>query len=249
MTTAWKGWSVVLLLALGPTAWTVAGQAKPSTDEGVKARVEARLFDEGLVGAHADVRQGTVTLSGAVASLWLKDEAARQTRKVRGVKDVVNALTVRPRAGDAAMAREIADELSASPSFTVFDDLSIRVANGVATLTGAVTTLDKSREFTKAASRVPGVQQIVNQIETLPALMSDDDLRYAIANAIYSNPIFSMYASQRVGPVHIIVRRGHVTLIGVVGSEIERRMAEMLAREAFGVMGVANELRIEKEDG
>ena len=249
MTTAWKGWSLVLILALGPAAGAEAGQLNPSTGQGVKAQVESRLFDEGLVGVHVDVQGGAVTLSGAVASLWLKDEAARQARKVRGVKDVANTLTVTPRTGDGAMAREIADEIGASPSFTVFDDVGIRVADGVATLTGAVTVPDKSREFTKATSRVPGIQQIVNQIETLPALMSDDDLRYAIANAIYSSPVFSMYASQRVGPVHIVVRRGHVTLVGLVGSEIERRMAEMLAREAFGVMGVDNELQIEKQDG
>lgn len=166
-------WSLlVLILASGPPGGTVAGQRAPSLDEGIKAHVESRLFDEGLIGVHVEVRQRAVTLSGAVASLWLKDEAARQARKVHGVMDVVTTLTITRGAGDGPMAQTIADEISASLSFSIFDAVSIRVADGVATLTGSVTSSDKSREFTKVTSRVPGVQQIVNQIETLPASMS-----------------------------------------------------------------------------
>jgi osmotically-inducible protein OsmY len=116
----------------------------------------------------------------------------------------------------------------------------------VATLTGSVMTSDKSKEFVKLASRVRGVQQVVNRIETLPASMMDDDLRMGIAAGIYNSPVFSSYANQRIGPVHIIVRRGQVTLTGVVASEVERRMAEMIARSAFGAKGVDNRLRLEK---
>ena len=68
----------------------------------------------------------------------------------------------------------------------------------------------------------------------------------AIATAIYGSPIFSAYANQRTGPIHIIVRHGQVTLTGVVGSEVERRMAEMFAGEALGLRGVDNQLRLEK---
>jgi osmotically-inducible protein OsmY len=37
-----------------------------------------------------------------------------------------------------------------------------------------------------------------------------------------------------------------VTLTGVVGSEVERRMAEMIARQGFGAKSVDNQLRLEK---
>ena len=45
-------------------------------------------------------------------------------------------------------------------------------------------------------------------------------------------------------PIHIIVNRGHVTLTGVVNSEVERRVAEMSARDAGLAFSVKNELNI-----
>jgi osmotically-inducible protein OsmY len=155
-------------------------------------------------------------------------------------------LTITPGEGDEAVALEVADDISASVYFSIFDDVNIHVADGIVTLTGYVTSPDKSREFTAVTSRVPGVQQVVNSIEALPASMMDDDLRYAIATAIYNSPMFSVYATQRTGPVHIVVLNGHVTLTGVVGSDAERNAAAMLASGAFGVMGVENHLRVEK---
>ena len=76
---------------------------------------------------------------------------------------------------DQQISAKVEDAVSGSPLFTMFDDVSVRLADGVATLTGFVTTSNKSTEFMKLASRVRGVQQVVNQIETLPASMMDDD--------------------------------------------------------------------------
>jgi osmotically-inducible protein OsmY len=148
--------------------------------------------------------------------------------------------------GDEWLAREIADDVSESPLFTIFDDVSVRVVDGVATLTGFVTPSNKSKEFTKLASRVRGVQQVVNQITALPPSMMDDALRAEVAMRIYSHPLFANYANQRVGPVHIIVRDGMVTLTGVVASEDERRTADMIARHAYGTWSVDNQLRLNK---
>jgi osmotically-inducible protein OsmY len=39
-----------------------------------------------------------------------------------------------------------------------------------------------------------------------------------------------------------------VTLTGVVFSEVERQKAEAIARGTFSVMGVTNNLRIEREE-
>jgi osmotically-inducible protein OsmY len=41
------------------------------------------------------------------------------------------------------------------------------------------------------------------------------------------------------------VENGHVTLTGVVNSEVERRVAEAIARSTFGVFSVDNRLRRE----
>ena len=147
---------------------------------------------------------------------------------------------------DESLARQIADAVSGSLFYTMFDDVHARVTDGVATLTGVVTASSKSKEFTKLASQVRGIQRVVNEIETLPASMMDDALRAEIAVKIYHSEAFSDHAKQRVGPVHIIVRDGMVTLTGVVDSEAERQRAGVIARYAHGTWSVDNQLRVEK---
>jgi osmotically-inducible protein OsmY len=73
---------------------------------------------------------------------------------------------------------------------------------------------------------------------------STTKLRIQIATRIYRDPLFWNYAIQPVPPIHIIVENGHVTLKGVVDSEVERRVAETMARSAFGVSGVNNHLHL-----
>jgi osmotically-inducible protein OsmY len=236
-------WSVVALCVLFLNA--ASPLPVQDSDREILARVEQRLFDEGLVDVMVDVRDGVVTLSGVVPSLWLKDKAVQHARKVRHVTRVVDRLTVSRSQGDEALARQLADKISASSWYSIFDDVSVRVTDGVATLAGFVTATDKSRECAKLARQVLGVQAVINVIETLPASIRDDELRYAVANAIYGSPMFLMYANQMPGPIHIIVRHGRVTLAGVVASDVERRTAEMLARGASGVTGVDNQLRVD----
>ena len=148
--------------------------------------------------------------------------------------------------GDESLAREIADKVSESLFYTMFDDVHVRVVDRVATLTGFVTMSIKSDEFRKLASQVRGIQRVVNEIETLPASTMDDALRAEIAVKIYHNEAFSDHAKQRLGPVHIIVRDGMVTLTGVVDSEAERQRAGVIARYAYGTWSVDNQLCVEK---
>jgi osmotically-inducible protein OsmY len=105
----------------------------------------------------------------------------------------------------------------------------------------------KASEIGDLVSRVPGVREVDNRISTLPVSTFDDQLRVTIASQIYRDPLFSNYAIQVNPPIHIVVENGHVTLTGVVNSEVERRKAEMVARTTFGVFSVDNQLRLESE--
>jgi hyperosmotically inducible protein len=103
----------------------------------------------------------------------------------------------------------------------------------------------KAEEMEKKAAEVPGVKEVSNRIEVLPASMNDDQLRKALAEAIYRDATFSGYSVQPDPPIHIVVEGGRVTLTGVVRNEIERRKAEQIARSTFGVLSVENRLRME----
>ena len=63
----------------------------------------------------------------------------------------------------------------------------------------------------------------------LPVSQFDDELRFRIARAIYGNSSFWNYAAMANPPIHIVVNRGHVTLTGVVNSNVERMLARSLA--------------------
>ena len=48
-------------------------------------------------------------------------------------------------------------------------------------------------------------------------------------------------------PIHIIVKGGKITLLGVVDNESDKTVAGFRAREVPGSFGVENELVVEKE--
>src|SRR5689334_8862247 len=147
MTRSWLRGACVVLALVSSARTQAAAQTASSTDDDVKARVEARLVDAGLATVRVDVRHGTVALSGAVESLWQKDQAIRQARKVRDVTLVVSAVAVSRRENDDAIALDIVADVTRSSYFSIFDDVSVRVDGGAATLTGYVTTGNKSEEF------------------------------------------------------------------------------------------------------
>lgn len=153
-----------------------------------------------------------------------------------------------PQRGDRELADDIAGKLQRYVFFTIFDDAEVEVENGVVTLTGRVTMPYKAAALADLARRVDGVREVKNDIRTLPVSTMDDEIRYTIARRIYNDAVFAHYAIQPNPPIHIVVEHGHVTLTGVVFSEVERRKAEVIARSAWGSMSVTNALRTELRD-
>jgi hyperosmotically inducible protein len=89
------------------------------------------------------------------------------------------------------------------------------------------------------------VRRLENDIAVLPLSPYDDALRLRIARAIYNNPTFWQYASMAVPPIHIIVEHAHVTLTGLVGTNLDKSLAYALA-QVPGVLSVTNDLKIER---
>jgi hyperosmotically inducible protein len=48
-------------------------------------------------------------------------------------------------------------------------------------------------------------------------------------------------------PIHIIVKNGRITLLGVVDNATDRQLAEVRAREVTGVFEVENSLTVVRE--
>jgi osmotically-inducible protein OsmY len=144
------------------------------------------------------------------------------------------------------VVRDISRQVTGYTRFTIFDDVDAQVDKGVVTLTGKVTMPYKRKDIERRVSEVEGVSEVHNKIEVLPVSSYDDQLRFRIARAIYGNSTFWRYASMANPPIHIVVNRGHVTLTGVVGSEVERMLARSLATQ-FGAFSVTNNLKTDAE--
>ena len=147
---------------------------------------------------------------------------------------------------DTRLADEVGRAVRQYPQFTIFDDVTGRVDAGVVTLDGKVTMPYKKNEIERLVSQIDGVRELKSTIQTLPVSPYDDQLRSRIARAIYGNPSFWNYAAMASPPIHIIVDRGHVTLTGVVNSEVDRMLARSLAT-GQGELSVRNELRTDAE--
>jgi osmotically-inducible protein OsmY len=132
------------------------------------------------------------------------------------------------------------------PHYTVFDMVRAEIENGVVTLAGKVTMPYKRDEIARRVTGVNGVREVRNLIEVLPASKSDDELRLAIARAIYGHPTFRHLATRVNPPIHVIVERGRVTLQGVVMNEGDRLIARSIAR-SFNAFEVKDELRTEAD--
>jgi hyperosmotically inducible protein len=142
--------------------------------------------------------------------------------------------------------KDVSETVLRYPQFTIFDDVSAAVADGVVTLDGKVTMPFKKKDIERRVAKVPGVTRVENRIGVLPVSRFDDELRYSVARAIYGSSAFWHYASMVNPPIHIIVEGGRITLTGVVASNVERMMARSLAT-SFTAFSVTSDLKTDQE--
>ncbi len=146
----------------------------------------------------------------------------------------------------ARLAGRVRHELVMLPYYTLFDNLEFRI-EGIDTvvLSGQVVQPTLKSDAEGAVKRVEGVGKLVNNIEVLPLSNNDDRLRVASYRAIYSKTGLDRYALQAVPPIHIIVKNGHITLVGVVSSQADKDLAGIAANGVSGAFSVTNKLRVE----
>ena len=147
---------------------------------------------------------------------------------------------------DNDLAKAVRHEIAMYPRYSVWDDVSFRVDNGRVELLGAVSQAYKRSDIERLVQRIPGVAGVEDRIKVLPPSPNDDRLRLQVARAIFRDPSLSRYAMGAVPSIHILVENGHVTLAGVVATEMDRNIAGIRANGAglsFGA--VTNNLQVE----
>jgi hyperosmotically inducible protein len=152
--------------------------------------------------------------------------------------------------------RSVRRMLERLPYYGVFDYIVFRVDRGVVYLAGYSFEGRLKMDAEAASRRASGVSEVANKIERLPASSNDDRIRWETFYRIYTDDFLSRYAPggefgvlrelrdetrfpgmQPVGPyaIHIVVKNGRTTLLGIVDNAADRQIAEVRAREVTGV--------------
>ena len=239
--------STVVSVAAALSAVAMARQASAG-DAQAKAEIERQIGDLKLGASRVTVavHDHVVTLDGTVPSLWLKREIIDLARKTKGTVEVDSTIEIARAENDLTLAAEVGKGLREYPHYTIYDFVDGRVRNGVVTLAGAVTTVNKQEEITELIEKIHGVRDLKNGLTLLPVSSSDDRIRATIANQIYGDPTFINYSLANP-PIHVIVENGHVTLFGIVSSQLERQKAEVVARSVLGVFSVNDRIQLTSE--
>jgi osmotically-inducible protein OsmY len=238
---------ILLLFAGMARGFAQAGGATRDAD--IKAAVLKQIsgLDYGGRRPAVAVSGGVIMLSGTVSSLWLKEETINRALKVQGFESIESNLTIATAESDTKLAAEVIKRIMGYSRLSpFFDDITGSVKNGVVHIQGALTEDKKLEDIVERIAKVRGVQAIDNKVTVLPANKGDDELRVAIANAIYRNPEFENY-SMANPPIRVIVNNGYVTLIGIVRSEIEKIKAHESAASVFGSIKIDDRVKLARE--
>ena len=140
----------------------------------ISEEIRARYAQDPRIPHPAEVAvselNGTVTLRGSVGSFPQRHAAAKIAESVRGVRAVVNELSVDPRdhwdddelKGAALQALMSRDDLAAN-------QIDVSVGSGWVTLKGRVKRQSESDAAFDAVSELPGVGGIKNEIKVITA--------------------------------------------------------------------------------
>jgi osmotically-inducible protein OsmY len=196
--------------------------------------------DETEVGVQ--VEGGVVTLTGTVTS-WAKRMAAQEAaRRVFGVLDVANDITVKVPGSLTRTDTEIARAVRSALEWDVFvpaETIMSTVSEGWVTLDGTVERWSHRDDAERAVRNLTGVKGVVNKIVVKAPKPATADVRKAIEQALERR------AEREAKRIQVDVRDGTVTLTGSVHSWAERKSVLAAARFTPGVRAVQDHLRTE----
>jgi hyperosmotically inducible protein len=235
--------TLALFVLLSMTAMAATGRY----DQQIQQTVSQKMQDaKQLQSVSSSVEDGIVTLTGTVGLYQDKLDAAKKVKKLANVTGVRNDIAV---AGETVPDGQLQQKLAKKLAYdrvgyydNAFNYLALGVKDGVITLNGD-TVSDVAKDSALAiVARMPGVKDVVSEVNVLPVSIFDDSIRVRTARAIYRDSVLGRYATDPVDPIRIVVDKGHVTLYGTVQSTMDKTIAGMRANSVPGAFSVENKL-------
>lgn len=142
---------------------------------------------------------------------------------------------------DQEIQKDVLRELDWDPQVDPVE-VGVQVEDGIVTLTGTISTYAKKLAAKRAAHRVAGVLDVVNNLVVEiaePHKRNDQEIAKAVRHALEWDV---MVPDQRI---HSTVSNGRVMLEGHVDNWADRMAAECAVERLAGVRSVDNQLQVE----
>lgn len=144
------------------------------------------------------------------------------------------------------IGREVQKKINMLPYYEVFDYINYSIDGDTVTLSGKVLNGTNKSAAAAAVKRIPGVANVVNEIEVLPAGSMDNTIRRDLYRSLSNMGGLSRYLWPSDPSIRLVVERGRVTLEGYVANQTDLNLANMAARSVSGVFEVTNNLVVDK---
>jgi osmotically-inducible protein OsmY len=209
----------ILCVGLSLTAWATD---RPS-DATITLWVKEALHEDPRIDAsevNVEIDSGVVTLTGIVKSLAAKKYADLESKKIQGVRSVINEIVVwaKPRP-DSDITKDILRKF-VNIADVNYQGISVEVFDGQVTLKGQVTSWSEQKEAELLATEVRGVKSVANNLQVLhKAKRTDDEIQKDIIATIDRDVYLSGL------PIGVTVQKGIVTLKGSVANAYQKERA------------------------
>lgn len=195
----------------------------PSDAEISDAVEDELITDPGVPAARIDIEttDGIVELTGSVDNLLAKERAARVAQAIRGVRAVVNRVTVNDslRPGDE-IKQDVDAALVADPATEGFEIETGIDEDRLVTLTGVVESFAERELAERVAKSVRGVRGVTNMLVIrIPKERSDTEIEHDVEAKLR----WHRFVDDALVIVDCV--DGEVKLTGTVGSAFEKEEA------------------------
>lgn len=146
-----------------------------------------------------------------------------------------------------SIERQVQKKILRLPYYEVFDYIGFNVNGDTVTLVGKVRNARNRKDAEAYVRDVPGVRNVVNNIEVLPVGSFDDSIRVNLYRTLAQSGGLSRYLWTVNPSVRLIVDRGNVSLEGYVANRGDYNTMNVLAHGVPGVFNVTNNLVIDNE--
>ncbi len=254
-----KQWAMGLVLAIilgagGAPYLATAQSSKTASDSTqhdavIQAEVMKVLSSKNFKDVKASVQNGVVTLTGTVSLYGYKEQAYQKVHHKDKSLAVRNGIEVvsDTEMSDAEMQRKLQEKIAydrVGYGTTTFNAITVSVQNGIVTLGGNVYWQPDRDSAVGLVSYFPGVKDVIDNVQVDPASPMDDEIRIAVARAIYGFPMLNQYAIDPAKPIRITVINGNVTLSGIVDRQADKDAAGIRANGVPNVFKVTNNLQV-----